>query len=286
MPDLDEFGITKLYPTTGAEWFSKWGNGKKRSFDSQGINKRNEDLDDTMSSFHCNSYLEQGHQMIVYGNGQMKMRGEHPRLYINKPNQEPLWLNTEMTCYAKFTKPIIKTGSYTPFRLASRSNHHNEYRCICDGKGYATEIMIKQDTLYVKDARFRKELIHPHYANKKYAMPIIPMSNWVGLKFICKTVNNNVLLQTFIDLTDSANGGEWDKVGEFIDDGTNWPIAEPKELDNIESDCNRCIGDSDCTDSAPLPPYNEKIMRRGASCYLRSDFIQHAYFKKFSIREI
>ncbi len=282
---LDKFGITQLNESVGLEWFSNWDNGHARTINSQGVSTRNQDPDDPMVDFHCLSYSSEGNQFIVYGNGQAKLRGKHPRLYVNKSTHEPLWLNTEATIYGKFTKCIIQSGSYTTYRLASRSNHQDSYICQCNGKGYASEIFIRQDTLKFKDARFRKELIHPHYANKYWTSQNWDMTKWLGLKFICKTdSNNNVISQTWLDKTDGLNGGNWIKTGEFIDTGTNWAITESKELENIEKDISGCT--SGCLDSKPVPPYNEKILRKGASCYLRTDFIQDSYFKKFSIREI
>lgn len=281
---LDKFGITQLYPTAGLEWFSNWDNGVKRIVNSAGIDKRNQDPNDSLVSLHCPSHSSQGNQLIIYGNGQAKLRGQHPRLYVNNPDSSPLWLNTEMTIYGKFTKCIIKPESYTTFRLASRSNHQAEYQCVCNGKGYAHELFIKQDTLTLKDSRFRKELVHPHYANQMTnASSGVSMSTWIGQKFVCKTEKNSVKLEAYIDLTNGLNGGDWKLIGSFTDSGT-WAVTEPKELEGIEDSISRC--NSDCLDSKPIKPYNEKILRKGASCYLRSDFIQDSYFKNFSIREI
>lgn len=261
-------------------WQCNWTSS--RLVKSGGIDRRNADPKDEMTSLHCPSYDKQGNVFLVYENGQAKLKGEHPRLYINKPDSTPIWNNVEMVCYAKFVKPIIQSGSYTVFRLAARSNHQGEYKCVCNGKGYCTELMINQKNLTVKDGRFRKELIHPHYANKVYDIPDISIGNkWIGLKFICKTdSNNNVLLQTYLDTTDA---GAWKKVGELVDKG-DWKIDSAKELDNIEKDCAKC--GSGCLDPAPKKPYSEKITRPGASCYLRTDFVQEAYFKKFSIKSI
>ena len=280
---LDRFGITELNPSKGFEWFSNWDNGVKRTVNSEGVSVRNRDPSDAMVDFHCLSYSTEGNQFIVYGNGQAKLRGKHPRLYINHVNQDPLWGNIEMTIYGRFTKCIVEKGSYTTYRLAGRSNHQNTHKCKRDAKGYAAEIFIRQDTLMAKDARFRKELVHPHYANSSFPVPIAAMSNWVGMKFICKTINEDqVLNQCFLDYSNGQNGGVWNKAGEFVDTG-KWAITSSKELANIDEDINSGSG---CIDTKPVKPYNEKVLRKGASCYLRTDYVQDCYFKNFSIRSI
>lgn len=290
MLDKDRFGITMLHPTAqnGIVWENNWDNAIKRTVNSAGIDKRNSDPNDKMVSLHCPSHSSQGNQLIVYGNGTAKLRGQHPRLYINKANWEPLWLNTEMTCYAQFIKPLVMSQSYTTFRLCSRSNHQGEYKCVCNGKGYAHEFNIYQNSMTIKDSRFRKELLHPHYANMKTAAAKgFDARKWIGQKFICRNdAKDNVVIQAYVDYSDGYNGGDWKQIGQYIDEGVNWGITEDKELQGIEKDCLKCKGDSDCVDPAPAKPYNEKITRKGASCYLRTDFVSDCYFKKFSIREI
>lgn len=282
---LDKFGITKLFPDadTGIKWYSNWDNGVKRTVKSKGVTTGNPDPNDPMVDLHSLSYSAEGNQMIVYGNGQAKLRGKHPRIYVNNRGQDK-FKNVEMTCYAKFEKAIVQSESYTTFRLATRSNHQDSHKCPCNGKGYASEIFIRQDNLAFKDARFRKELIHPHYANAPWAKQTWEMSKWLGMKFVCFTdKNNNVVNQTYLDFTDGINGGKWIKVGEKVDSG-DWAITEDKELLNIESDISKCK--DNCLDSKPVKPYNEKILRPGISSYLRTDFIHDCYFKKFSVREI
>ena len=78
-----------------------------------------------------------------------------------------------------------------------------------------------------------KELFHGHGndaqypsidAPSKYIWPEdegIPDDEWIGLKFIVKTLPNEdgVLLELYRDLTDGSNGGEWEKVLQYNDTG-------------------------------------------------------------------
>lgn len=296
---LDKFGITELNPTKagGLEWFCNWSNGKKRTVKSQGMSQRNGDKYDSMFSLHCPSYKQQQNVIEIGGKGRATLRGQHPRIYICKKDGSPVWGDVEITCYSKIIKtypdgvdPEVPAGkTYTTFRLAARSNHHLEYKCICNGMGYNSEFFIGGN------ARLRKELMHhgpglSHYANAAGTHVVYPLGEWVGHKFIVKTLSESppkVLLQTFVDNTNGGHGGVWTKAMEYVDDG-NWAITG-SELKGIEADITSCTGDIGCVDGPPCPPkgpYNKVIVRQGGSCYLRTDWVKDSVWKNFSIREI
>ena len=77
--------------------------------------------------------------------------------------------------------------------------------------------------------------------------------------------NGSVLLELYRDLTDGRNGGDWEKVLEFIDTGEWYVEAE-------EGICNDF-------------PHN-KILFTPGFVFIRNDFIDEAEYKNFSIREI
>ncbi len=86
--------------------------------------------------------------------------------------------------------------------------------------------------------QFEKELFHAHgdtaqfptFEEPKYLWPKgsgIPPAEWIGFKFIVKTLNEgSVLLELYLDLTDGKNGGEWKKVLEYKDKGQWYAEAE------------------------------------------------------------
>lgn len=274
---LDKFGVTKLLPDGGSKWFARWDNGKARTIKSKGTKSPAKDPSDSMLRLLCQEYSKEGNMMTIDGKGEAKLQGKHPRLYVMDGTKK--WLNTEMTCYMMLVNPIVEPGSYTTFRLCTRSNHHAITSCNCNGTGYSSEFFLPS-----KDSRFRKELSHPHYANMPFASPVPPLNVWFGQKLIVYTLpNNTVKLQCLIDQTDGLNGGDWQPVGELIDSG-NWAINSPKELENIASDISRCK--KGCLNPKPVAPYNRIILEKGVASYLRTDYVNDIRFKKFSVREI
>jgi len=274
---LDKFGITKLLPDNGAKWFARWDNGKARTIKSTGTSKVAKDPSDSMCRLLCQEYSKEGNMMTIDGNGEAKLQGMHPRIYVMDGTKK--WLNTEMTCYAMLVAPRVEPGSYTTFRLCTRSNHHAINQCNCNGTGYSSEFFLPS-----KDQRFRKELNHPHYANWPFSSPNPALNQWFGQKLIVYTLpDNTVHLKCLIDLTDGANGGDWQQVGDYIDNG-NWAISSPKELENIASDISHCK--KGCLNPKPVTPYNRVILEKGIASYLRTDYVNDIRFKRFSIREI
>ena len=269
----------------GIRWTNNWDNGHKRTLKGKGTSKTdNTDPDDDMVFFHC--VKKEGNVMTVDGAGTCKLTGRHPRVYVGDLKRK--FNNVEVTCYARFLKPMIEKGSeYTTFRLATRSNHHAITKCRCNGKGYAVECFINQKELTFKDSRFRKELIHPHYANGPFTSGLkgIDMKNWLGMKFVLQTSlsTGDVVSKVYFDRTGGVNGGTWTLVGTLKDTGTNWPIKDAKELKGIEGDIKKC---KNCIDSKPVKPYAEKITRAGFCTYLRTDGVTDSQFRWFSAREI
>jgi hypothetical protein len=285
---VDKFGITKLVADgTGIQWYSNWGNGKKRTLKGKGTSKTdNKDPNDSMSFFHCVG--KQGNEMTIDGKGICRMKGEHPRLYVGDMKNK--FNNVEVTCYVLVKKCMIKSGSYTTFRLAGRSNHHATAKCKCNGKGYAAECFVNQSARTFKDSRFRKELLHPHYANKGFTSGHANLAlhtNWFGMKFVLQTSTSTgeVTSKCYTDVTNGAAGGTWVLKGTQVDNGTNWAITAAGELAGIASDIASCK--KGCLDKKPAgPPYQEKVTRPGYCCYLRTDFVSEICFKWFSAREI
>jgi len=274
---LDKFGIKKLFPDYGPKWFARWDNGKPRTIKSTGTISVAKDPSDSMAKFLCLEYAKEKNMMSIDGKGEMRLQGMHPRLYVYDGSKK--WLNTEMTCYCKLVSPMVVPGAYTTFRLCTRSNHHAITKCICNGTGYSSEFFLP-----AKDQRFRKELTHPHYANWPFASPNPGLNVWFGQKFVVRNSGyNKVRLQCYIDLTDGLDGGDWQLVGEYTDDG-NWPIESPKELANIATDVSKCR--SGCLNPKPVSPYNRIITETGVASYLRTDYVNDIRFKKMSVREI
>lgn len=268
---LDEFGVIKLFESTGRTWKSTWDNGHARSWRSKGTDKRNADPDDPQSDLHCKS---RAGKATVDGNGILTLYGTTPRLYINDPKRKQKWFNVEMTVYFYIVKKLAKGGAYVACRLAGRSNHQNEYNCSASGTGYSYETKNSNGT-----NQLRKEIGHPAYSDNVISETNgVKAKTWIGHKLIVKSEpDGNVLVQGYRDLNDGLDGGDWKLMVEKIDAG-DWKMTDKEDLatyNKIKS----------CKDFKKIPTTTSILDEPAISCYLRCDN-NEIRFKKFSIREI
>jgi hypothetical protein len=213
----DRFGITELYPTaaSGIEWSSSWDNGQRRQFGNT------IDPDD--------SWFETTHGIGTYtvdGTGTLTASGNYTRMYVHDPANVRQWSeNLEITMYVKRMNET-QLVDYSGLQLFARTNHGtngNENRNFCDDRGYGV--------LVLTDGRWKleKETAH-HLANGYVDLPGkkpwsgLPKDTWVGVKFVLRNMDNDtkVKLEIYRDMTAGANGGKWEKLYEFVDNGTNF----------------------------------------------------------------
>lgn len=301
---LDRFGVAKFFPSVGREWFSNWDNGYSRQIVSRRVNIQNLDPYDRESDFHASS----DNTCYIDGKGIMKLSGHAPRFYVHDPYTFPppenirKWQNVEMTCYGMLLslKDVSSLrpsegSKATTFSLRARSNHQDHGRCACNGNGYISEWGIRASGAFRWRHGFRKEFIHPHYAEQTWPSlvikhePSMQVGKWVGHKFICRNVNSarHVLLQSWRDDTDALNGGQWVKVNEYIDKG-GWKVNPDDILSgSFQNDLNTKCSDC-CLDGPPPGGVNTDVIWTSPriSCYLRTDNVEDMRFKNFSIREI
>src|SRR5919106_2554172 len=254
----DRFGISEIYPSAvnGTEWHSMWEDGHTRIIGSGQRDPYDKNFEVTGN----------GEVTIDEIDGIATITGGAPRMRVPDIDFE----NVEITFYAKRISEEEEI-SYQGFVAGARSKHYTND--LCGANTYYGRFT------YDGRVSFEKELFHGHgndaqYPSadepSKYIWPEdegIPDDEWIGLKFILKTLPNDdgVLLELYRDLTDGDNGGQWEKVLNYNDTG-EW---------YVEAD------DGICDDY----PHN-KILFTPGFVFIRNDFIDQAQYKKFSIREI
>ena len=218
---LDKFGIAKLYATktSGREWFSNWDNGHARTF----INSIDPD-DNWFDTNHGDG------KYIVDGRGEMTASGSTVRMYVHDPAKSVEWAeDMEITVYITRINET-QMVSYSGLQIFARTNHGtngDETVNLCDDRGYGGKVTI--------DGRWEFEKEIRHESDKGYSIigtykpwSGLPKDTQVGVKYILHNmaVGTRVKVELYRDMTNGLNGGTWEKMTEFIDDGTNWGVKQ------------------------------------------------------------
>ena len=265
---FDKWGVKELYPTMsgGKEWFSTWDDGVARSFSSN--------VDDPQDPWFHTKYLGDA-TYSVDGKGLFKISGQTPRMYIWNPSKVDEWHNVEMTVYA-----MRVSDSSTPWggiEGVARTNHTNDTSNYCDTRG--------------NDARFRydghidfeKETHHPYSVavqNKSYFSGGLPYNKWIGYKLVVYDLpNGDVKLESWMDLSDGLNGGNWVKVNELEDTGKNFGVGGTPCAPGIDPALRLTNSDNRPGTETGYPNYD---------VYWRSDGVgtNGLIYKKMSVREV
>jgi hypothetical protein len=212
-PNIDQFGIIKLYPTksNGEEWFINMDNPLSDSrFNPQNTITMNPDGSWKMKSsqVRMNVYTSSGYNSaniptldhsVISSNG-----------YMLAPND---WRNFEMTQYVKVnTSPT--DDNFAPY---GRGGRHTGSGAPdgCEGSS------LKGDVFFSGKVRFAKEQWHVSYVFSSLKSPTTSIEDkWVGIKFIVYNFvqNNQVVVKTELWL-DTDNSGNFVKVDERVDSG-------------------------------------------------------------------
>ncbi len=297
----DKFGISKLCPTPvgGWEWFNNWDNGVAYN-----------NISPTAAPWFNPSdpfFSVEDRQSLTFSiNGQGIMSvsitagSDDYRIKVYDPADQKRFLNVEATCYYNWTTigalPDAIDGTDT---IRVGSDHHFSCRnCPYNAHEYMVNVR-RQGQIY-----FAREALHPHetiarpdpswgeggatiWWDGSNNVPRPPTGVWVGFKLIKRLIDGgkNVLLTLYRDMTDGINGGDWQKVMEYIHIQGNWTdtATEAREQAGIDlsfqnlTEC-RIPPSCDCND----PVHNHS----GGMCYLRGSPVASMRLKKLSFREI
>jgi hypothetical protein len=277
---LDKFGIRMIYPTVsnGQEWYSKWDNGTSRSF---------------TATDPSDPWFDANHGPGSYrtaGDGVLKITGGAPRMYVHSPSNDGSWTNIEITTYGM--RVDDSSNTYAGIMAYARTNHGtvgNESTNFCDDRGYGGMVT------YDGRIQFEKEILHHSVNNHGYSQVAevqhwsggMPKNVWIGYKFVLRDKDNgaHVALELWLDESNGASsGGQWSKIIDFVDDGTNFGVMCGG------ASCDQCAQGIDTklvltsSDSRP----GSETHQPNVTVYFRSDGVNTdgLRYKTASIRQI
>lgn len=213
-PCADAFGATGFYATAGSglQWTSE--------FWSQGAHDLPFGSVDPADPGGLATARGQG-TITANGDGTLSMTGYQPRIYLGTADNHP-WLNVEITVYyQRLQDDGTPWGGLVVGARGGVDGHGGDN---CTATTYYARFR------HDGDADFEKEFEHPTSESRasKAIWPndaALPFNQWIGMKYIVYNDGlGGVRLQAFRDLTEGVNGGDWEPILDYTDNG-GWAPA-------------------------------------------------------------
>ena len=264
---VDKFGITKLNPTiaNGREWFSKWDNGIKRDV----ISGDKYDPEFRPSGTRTKMYVTGD------ADGSLEVRGDWPRFNVIDPAKSKTWRNVEVTYYVK----LISQNQGSDDKGIAAEVRDGDFGPYPDG--YDLGYSYNHGLRYNGRVFFQKEVAdHCLYTSGiKTVRPwdtsngAFPTNKWLGFKYIVRNMDGgeSVKMELYVDKTNGANGGTWEKLIEYTDDG-GWNASPTMD----------CVSKN----LVPKRPLDWVINNATYDVRFRSDYANPVMWKDVSIREV
>ncbi|HEY6723769.1 MAG TPA: hypothetical protein VI197_07040 [Polyangiaceae bacterium] len=257
----DVFGIEELYPSApgGGLWSSEhWGAG-----DAYDITSRTDENDPLeISGMRGTGTLE------VTGDGELVMGGSQPRIYIYPSDAGP-WRDIEVTVY--YQRVDDAATGYAGLVVGARSGPEGHGDDPCDAHTYYSRLRHDGAT------DFEKELQHSPSSTRSRVDPEevwppdgdLPFDTWIGWKYVIYNLpdGEGVKLESYRDMTEGEDGGNWELLNETVDDG-GWFV------------------DTDCDEHDPEGGESDMIQLEGGTTFIRNTDVTEARYKWVTVREI
>ena len=258
MPQQDVFGIAMIYPTLpgSAAWTSAHWAGQNYT-----IGDMLDPLDPQGISGH------RGNGTLTVASGTLTMSGSQPRLYIY-PYEATGWRDVEFTVY--YMRVADDATAWGGLVVGARSGADGHTSGTpCDAHTYYSRM--RHDGAF----DFEKELMHTPSSTRNRVEPeqawppdgVLPTNQWIGWKYVIFNDGQGVHLESYRDLTEGVDGGDWIRVNQADDHG-GW------------------FTDTTCSAHTPTNGESDQLILDGGVSFIRNTGVTDARYRWITVREI